>query len=180
MKIHCAFVSAIEPDSAAAELNAFLGSHSVAKIETRFVEAGSSSYWAFCVTYMDGAASESKIRKGRIDYREVLNEADFAVFARLRSLPKGVVRSRVGSALCAVHQRAVGGHGAATGDDGRRSSRNIHGIGPARVEKVRQAVSRHPAGRLDIGGVPRERCHAVAKSVSKKSRHGRIFSRLRS
>ncbi len=51
---------------------------------------GPGSYWTFCVGYLDGTEKLPVMRKGRIDYREVLNERDFAVFAKLRRLRKEI------------------------------------------------------------------------------------------
>ncbi len=50
---------------------------------------GSNSAWAICVSYLDSAERPvAEKRSGRVDYREVLCDADFTVFAKLRSLRK--------------------------------------------------------------------------------------------
>lgn len=70
------------------ELNAFCAGHKVATVEKQFVANGDESFWAVCVTYVEGAKKPALSRKNKIDYREVLNEQDFAVYAKLRTLRK--------------------------------------------------------------------------------------------
>ena len=71
-------------------LNAFLRSHRVLTVHREFVAQGANSFWALAVEYLDGpgpVASESpRSTKARVDYKNVLSPADFAVFVRLRSL----------------------------------------------------------------------------------------------
>jgi len=78
-----------ESTEAAGELNGFLSNHRVLTIERHFVTDGGNSVWAICVNYLGSADRPgAEKRGGRIDYRDVLNDADFAVFAKLRSLRK--------------------------------------------------------------------------------------------
>ena len=63
-------------------------------------------------------------KRGKIDYREVLSETDFAVFAKLRALRKTLADKRRRAGLCAVHQRAVGRNGPAPGPHGQRAARD--------------------------------------------------------
>jgi len=79
---------------AEAELNAFLGSHKVLAVDRQWVDQGANSFWAVCVEYLvvGGAASSPKILSGRIrvDYKEILDPAEFEVFSRLRGLRKEI------------------------------------------------------------------------------------------
>ena len=76
--------------------NAFISRHRIVTIERRFVEQGTDSFWALCVDYMHGEPSlgVSHGTLGRserkVDYKEVLNESQFEVFARLRDLRKAL------------------------------------------------------------------------------------------
>lgn len=67
-------------------MNAFLRSHRVLKVDKVFADNG----WAFCVEWLDGAASfpHSGRSAQRVDYREVLEPAAFAVFSKLRERRK--------------------------------------------------------------------------------------------
>jgi len=75
---------------ATAELNQFLAGHRIQEVEKQFVDNGSNSFWAFTVTYGEGDAVNAAQQKNRVDYREVLDDDDFAVFARLRDLRKQI------------------------------------------------------------------------------------------
>jgi superfamily II DNA helicase RecQ len=72
-------------------LNAFCAQHRIASVDKQFVAQGTHGCWLFCLTTVEGDAAERSsgaARRGRIDYREVLSETDFAVFADLRDLRK--------------------------------------------------------------------------------------------
>jgi hypothetical protein len=87
----------IQDDGRALEqLNAFLRSHKILSVDRRWVEQGASSFWSFCIDYLEVAPAEdggyrggrSPGGKGKIDYRETLSPEDFAVFARRRDVRK--------------------------------------------------------------------------------------------
>jgi len=76
--------------SAKEELNRLLRGGRIASVRKEFVAHGEDSFWAFCIEFLDGALGMDKSRGGgpKIDYKEVLDEVHFAVFARLRDLRK--------------------------------------------------------------------------------------------
>lgn len=65
------------------KLNAFLRSNRVYHVEKQFFVSGQTAYWSFCVEYEVKLQGQ---KQGRIDYREKLSEADFAIFSKLRDL----------------------------------------------------------------------------------------------
>jgi len=74
------------------ELNRFLRSHRVLTVHREFVAQGDNSFWALAVEWLEGAgastADSTRRTKPRVDYKEVLSPADFAVFAKLREWRK--------------------------------------------------------------------------------------------
>jgi superfamily II DNA helicase RecQ len=74
---------------AESEMNTFLRSHRVLCVDRRWVDQGATSFWSFCVDYLDGAAPGAPVR-GRVDYRERLSPADFGVYVELRKLRKAI------------------------------------------------------------------------------------------
>lgn len=94
MQLRFFSIPALDPAAAEAELNALLAAGRVGGVERQFVAAGAASYWSVIVTLVDGPGplpAGLKVRSERkIDYRELLSEPDFAVFARLRALRKQV------------------------------------------------------------------------------------------
>jgi superfamily II DNA helicase RecQ len=84
------------PSQGEEELNSFLSSHRVLAVDRRFVEQGENSYWTVCVDYDNAVAGPGMSgfsKKGRIDYREVLPPAQFAIFAKLRDLRKQLAQA---------------------------------------------------------------------------------------
>lgn len=71
------------------ELNRFCDGHKVISLEKEFVADGQQSFWSICVCYLP-ASDKASVPMGKVDYREVLNDQDFAVFAKLRTLRKDV------------------------------------------------------------------------------------------
>jgi hypothetical protein len=93
MKFRFWTIPAMMPDEAQEAVNRFCGTHRVISVEKQFVYDGERSYWALCVCYLEssrnnGEESVSPSRKGKIAYRVVLNEQDFALYVRLRNLCK--------------------------------------------------------------------------------------------
>jgi superfamily II DNA helicase RecQ len=88
MKFQFFVIPAHSSEAGQQELNGFCAGHRLATVEKQFVANGDSSFWAVCVTYLEGDEKQALPPKSKIDYREVLNEKDFAVFAKLRALRK--------------------------------------------------------------------------------------------
>jgi superfamily II DNA helicase RecQ len=129
-------------DETAAELNRFLGAHRILAIDRSLVQDGANSAWALCVSFEPAAdPSQPGKRGGKIDYREVLNEQDFAVFARLRTLRKELADGEgipayavlTNEQLAELVQRRV---------QSAAALREIAGVGEARVEKYGEAFLR--------------------------------------
>lgn len=71
-------------------LNDFLTRHKLIQVDRQFVAQGDMSYWSICVGYQSAAVANvpPNSKKSRVDYKDVLNERDFACFAALRELRK--------------------------------------------------------------------------------------------
>ncbi len=94
MKLRFFTVPILDPEGTTEELNRFLGSQRILSVERHFVDEGASSAWAVCVCYVDrGDRPEAAKRGGRrerVDYRNILYDAEFAIFAKLRTLRKSL------------------------------------------------------------------------------------------
>ncbi len=128
--------------AAEAELNAFLRSKRVVGMKKELIADGESSFWSFCVEYLDGPGPANAPGKtGKVDYRELLSPADFAVFSKLRDWrrvaaeAKGVPVYTVLSneQLAQIVQKRVGS---------KAALREVDGVGEARVEEYGEAVVR--------------------------------------
>lgn len=133
-----------EPGAAQA-LNEFLKTRSVLAVEKQWVAAGDGSFWAFCVQYQETGAPQG-VRTGagagggaKVDYKEVLTEAQFRVFVKLREVRKQLAE-REGMPVFAVFTNEqlaeITKKPVRTAED----LRAIAGVGEARVEKYGQEI----------------------------------------
>jgi superfamily II DNA helicase RecQ len=121
-------------EEAAEEVNRFLGAHRIVAIDRQFIHDGPNSAWALCITYLQSSGRPPPGKRGKIDYREVLSEPDFAVFAKLRALRKALAEQEgvppyalfTNEQLAEMVRRRVRTLSAL---------REIEGVGEARVEK---------------------------------------------
>ena len=122
-------------DEAAEELNRFLSAHRILAVDRQVARDGGASVWAVCVGYESaGESRPAAIKRGKVDYREVLNEADFTVYARLRSLRKEIAE-REGVPLYNLFTNEQMAEMVTRRVDSAAALREISGIGEARVEK---------------------------------------------
>lgn len=73
-----------------AEMNRFLSASRVLGIEQRFYQNDKSAFWSFCVRYLNNNTGnfQQQSTKQKIDYKELLNENEFAIFSKLRECRK--------------------------------------------------------------------------------------------
>jgi len=79
--------------SSEGELNSFMANHRVLSVDRHFVDHGASSFWTVCVDFLDGqpaTSSDSRTRRAKVDYRDLLDPEEFTVFAKLRDLRKEI------------------------------------------------------------------------------------------
>ena len=72
------------------ELNRFLRSHRAVSVQRELVQTGPAASWCFCVEYLLGPqpSGARNGRGGRVDYKTILSDEDFRLFARLREVRK--------------------------------------------------------------------------------------------
>lgn len=116
------------------DLNGFLRVHRIVSVDRQFVGDGPNSYWSVCVTYIDGAAPPPSASRKRIDYRDVLNEEDFAIFAKLRTLRKQLAE-REGVPPYALFTNEQLAEFVRNKVDSKQVLSEINGVGEARVAK---------------------------------------------
>jgi len=121
------------------ELNTFLRTHRVLSVSREFIANGENSFWALLIDYLEGRSATTSNdgsggNRNRVDYRQVLNADDFAVFARLRDLRKEIAKAEsvpvylvfTNEQLAQIVQQRV---------TTKAQLEKIDGIGDARVEK---------------------------------------------
>lgn len=139
------------PEPATTELNRFLAQHRIETIERGLVTDGGNSAWAIAVGYQAGsnpATPPPAQPRGKVDYREVLNDADFAVYVELRELRKRLA-SEQGTPMYNVFKNEQMAQMVTGRVTTLAALRQIDGVGEARVEKYAgpflQLLQRHYA-----------------------------------
>jgi len=139
---------------AVAELNQFLAQQRIVSVDRALVADGANSAWAICVAHEpagDGSAvpAAPAMKKGKIDYREVLAEADFRVYAELRELRKKFAEQQ-GIPTYAVFKNDQMAQMVTRRVTTLAGLMALHGVGEGRVEKFGEAflaiLRRHFAG----------------------------------
>lgn len=74
------------------EMNVFLRSKKILQVREHLSsQAGEGTFWCFCIKYVDDMEATERER-GRVDYRELLDEATFKKFSELREIRKRVAK----------------------------------------------------------------------------------------
>ena len=85
------FISPFSEPSASAELNNFLKSHRIINVEKRLIDGERGTGWVFLVEYTDLEGSKSAYTmSSKVDWRDVLNPSQFAVYDLLRKKRKEI------------------------------------------------------------------------------------------
>lgn len=126
------------PDAVEQELNRLLATRRILNVHRRFVDNGENSFWTLAVEYVGGEqAAKGKRRsksRARIDYKEVLNAEDFAVFSRLREVRKELA-AKDAVPVYSVFSNAQLAEMVTERVDSKAAMRKISGIGEATVKK---------------------------------------------
>lgn len=132
-------------DEAVEEMNKFLRGNKVVDITKSLVQQGDVTYWSFCVTYLLGAPPKlqqpTTERKEKVDYKQVLGDAEFARFALLRTIRKQLAEADAVPAF-AVFTDAELAEMAKMEQITSKSLLTINGIGDKRVEKYGEPMCR--------------------------------------
>lgn len=130
-------IPAIHPGSLEEELNRFLRGRRVLTVRHELVESEGTPYWVLFVEYLDGMVSPPGPRGSgaeRVDYKQILSEPDFALFARLRELRKKIAQSE-SIPVYAIFTNEQLAEMAKRRPESMAGLGEIEGIGEARMEK---------------------------------------------
>jgi superfamily II DNA helicase RecQ len=90
------FISPFGEKTVCDELNNFLKAHRIVNIEKRLIDGERGTGWVFLVEYGLENKNQAPVAAGaqRVDYREVLNDQEYALFDKLRYLRKEVAEKQ--------------------------------------------------------------------------------------
>lgn len=142
------FTIPVADPTACDDLNRFLAGHRVLAVHREFIQDGAASAWSFCVEYLAGLGGgpANRGRQERVDYKEVLPPAQFAVFSRLRDcrMKLATAEGLPAFAVCTDEQLAAM---AKQQTLSKAALKAIEGIGEAKTEKYAAALmAAHGAG----------------------------------
>jgi len=124
------------------QLNRFLASHQVLRVDKQFVANGVDSFWAYQVHWVAGNDASRVTeggRKGMVDYKEILNETDFELFLKLKEWRKEKAKAE-GVEPYAVFTNAQLAEAVTRRCETAASLKEIAGVGEGRVEKYGQSL----------------------------------------
>ena len=90
MRIKIFTIPVFGDEAAAIDLDKFVASHRIISIDRQFINDGTNSTWSIFVSYIDSGERSMSVKRGKIDYKEKLNDNDFIVYSQLRDLRKQV------------------------------------------------------------------------------------------
>ena len=87
MQVKIYTIPIIGGDNLNDEMNVFLRSKKILQVENQVITTGQSAFWSFCIKYIEDSTIAERERV-KVDYRQVLDEATFQRFSKLRELRK--------------------------------------------------------------------------------------------
>lgn len=127
------------------DFNRFLRSVRILEVKKELVNTDCSVFWAFCVTFMENQPSStpfaSQNGKVKMDYKDILNEEDFAKFCRLRKIRKQLADDSAIPAF-AVFSDAELAEMSKIEKLTIQALKNIKGIGDKKIEKYGAEICR--------------------------------------
>ncbi|MDR1838598.1 MAG: HRDC domain-containing protein [Treponema sp.] len=133
------FVSPFGEKSVTDELNAFLRSHRIVNVEKRIIDGERGTGWVFLIEYgTESGKNTSNASSQRVDYREVLNAAEYALFDKLRNLRKEIAE-KSGIPVYAVFTNDQLAAMVKKSPKTAKDMLSIAGIGEARVKQYGEA-----------------------------------------
>jgi len=116
-------------------MNRFLRGNKILEVEKQLVQNESGAYWCFCITWLEkstgGRRSE---RNKRVDYKQILDEATFERFSKLRVIRKAVAADEGIPAFAIFTDEQLSGLAKLETID-VKSMLSIKGIGDKKVER---------------------------------------------
>ena len=117
------------------ELNRFLRGNKILEVENQFVSNENGAYWCFCVRYIEKGSHPAIYEKTKkVDYKQVLDEATFKKFSRLREIRKKVAADEGVPAFAVFTDEELAGL-AKLDAITRKTMLSVKGIGDKKVER---------------------------------------------
>jgi len=116
------------------EMNRFLRGNKILEVQNQLISNENGAYWCFCVRYLEKTISSTGETKAKIDYKQVLDEATFQKFSRLREIRKKVAADEGLPAFAIFTDEELAGL-AKLETITQKTMLSIKGIGDKKVER---------------------------------------------
>ena len=116
------------------EMNLFLRSKKIVDIQSQLITLQQNAFWGFNIKYLDDVVGFSSGEKGKVDYREVLDEASFKRFAKMRLERKAIAVAENVPAFTILTDEQMAGI-AKIEDLTISKMKTVKGIGEKTIEK---------------------------------------------
>ncbi len=141
MQYKCFKIPLCNPSEFEGDLNKFLLSHRIIKVDKQFFSDNESSQWIFCIEYQErnNVPDKNNVKKSKIDYKDILSEVDFEKFAKLREWRKDKSQ-KIGVPLYAIFHNEHLAEIAKLKELTKVSIASINGIGEEKTDKYFEEV----------------------------------------
>ena len=123
-------------DSGAAlyDMNRFLRGNKILEVQNQLISNENGAYWCFCVRYIEKSFSSTGDTRRKVDYKQVLDEAIFQKFSKLREIRKKVAADEGIPAFAVFTDEELAGL-AKLETITEKTMLSIKGIGDKKVER---------------------------------------------
>ncbi len=116
------------------EMNRFLKTNKILEVQNELVSNDNGANWCFCVRYIEKSFNQKSDYKSKIDYKQVLDDATFKKFSKLREIRKKVAADQGIPAFAVFTDEELAGL-AKLDTITQKGMLSIKGIGDKKVER---------------------------------------------
>lgn len=129
--------------SALDEMNRFLKNNKILEVQNQLISNENGAYWCFCVRYIERAFTPASDNPAKVDYKQILDEATFIKFAKLREIRKKVAAEEGIPAFAVFTDEELAGLSKLDAIT-PKSMLSVKGIGDKKVERFAKYFVTHP------------------------------------
>ncbi len=115
-------------------MNRFLKGNKILEVQNQLISNENSAYWCFCIRYIEKDLSQAIHSKTKVDYKQVLDEATFQRFSKLRAIRKKVATDEGIPAFAVFTDEELAGL-AKLDTITQKTMFSVKGIGDKKVER---------------------------------------------
>lgn len=117
------------------EMNRFLRGNKILEVENQLISNENGAYWCFCVRYIEKTSYPAGSEQAKkVDYKQILDEATFQKFSKLREIRKKVAAEEGLPAFAVFTDEELAGL-AKLDSITEKTMLSVKGIGDKKVER---------------------------------------------